>query len=103
MNTEKPNLRVFTVHPGIVAATETKRGMVVESLTPFAIDKGIQAGGLSLYLAQPIADYLKGSFISVNWDVDELEAHKGEITEKQLLKLGFLKAQLGPEGHPWSA
>ncbi|KAF2203256.1 NAD(P)-binding protein [Delitschia confertaspora ATCC 74209] len=103
LDAEKPNLRVFTVHPGIVAATETNRGMVVESLTPFAIDKGIQTGGLSLYLAQPKADYLKGSFISVNWDVDELEAHKSEITEKQLLKLGFLKAQLGPEGHPWSA
>ncbi|KAF2203381.1 NAD(P)-binding protein [Delitschia confertaspora ATCC 74209] len=102
LDAEKPNLRVFTVHPGIVAATDTNRGMVVESLTPFAIDKGIQAGGLSLYLAQPKADYLKGSFISVNWDVDELEAHKSEITEKQLLKLGFLKAQLGPEGHPWS-
>ncbi|KAI4956944.1 hypothetical protein J4E86_005416 [Alternaria arbusti] len=103
LDAEKPNLRVFTVHPGIVAATESKRGMVVDQLTPFAHDKGIQTGGLSLYLAQPKADYLKGSFLSVNWDVDEMEAHKQEITVQKLLKLGFLNAKLGPEGHPWSA
>lgn len=99
---EKPNLRIFTVHPGIVAATETQRGMIVDSLTPFALDKGIQTGGLSLYLAQPKADYLKGSFVSVNWDLDELEKHKSEITEQKLLKLAFLGAKLGIEGHPWS-
>jgi NAD(P)-dependent dehydrogenase (short-subunit alcohol dehydrogenase family) len=66
LDTEKPDLRVFTVHPGIVAATETNRGMVVDALTPFAKDKGIQTGGLSLYLAQKKADYLRGGFISVN-------------------------------------
>lgn len=66
LDAEKPDLRVFTVHPGIVAATETNRGMVVNALTPFAKDKGIQTGGLSLYLAQKRADYLRGGFISVN-------------------------------------
>ncbi|KAF3052457.1 hypothetical protein E8E11_009730 [Didymella keratinophila] len=52
LDAEKPDLRVFTVHPGIVAVTETHRGMVVDALTPFAKDKGIQTGGLSLYLAR---------------------------------------------------
>jgi NAD(P)-dependent dehydrogenase (short-subunit alcohol dehydrogenase family) len=66
LDTEKPNLRVFTVHPGIVGVTETNRGAVVDALTPFAKDKGIQTGGLSLYLAQKRADYLRGGFISVN-------------------------------------
>jgi NAD(P)-dependent dehydrogenase (short-subunit alcohol dehydrogenase family) len=66
LDTEQPNLRVFTVHPGIVGVTETGRGMVVDALAPFALDKGIQTGGLSLYLAQPKADYLRGSFVSVN-------------------------------------
>lgn len=66
LDVEQPNLRVFTVHPGIVAVTETSRGAVVDALTPFAKDKGIQTGGLSLYLAQEKADYLRGGFISVN-------------------------------------
>ena len=66
LDAEKPDLRVFTVHPGIVAVTETNRGAVVDALTPFAKDKGIQTGGLSLYLAQERAAYLRGGFISVN-------------------------------------
>jgi NAD(P)-dependent dehydrogenase (short-subunit alcohol dehydrogenase family) len=66
LDTEKPDLRVFTVHPGIVAVTETNRGAVVDALTPFAKDKGMQTGGLSLYLAQERAAYLRGGFISVN-------------------------------------
>ena len=55
-----------TVHPGIVAVTETNRGVVVDALTPFAKDKGVQTRGLSLYLAQERADYPNGGFISVN-------------------------------------
>ena len=30
-----------------------------------------------------------------------MEQHKAEIENKQLLKMQFLKAQLGPEGHPF--
>lgn len=45
-----------------------------------------------------------GSNINTNTgDVDEMEAHKLEITEQRILKLGFLGAKLGPEGHQWSA
>lgn len=66
LDAEKPNVRVFTVHPGVVTATEMNRGMVVDALTPFAKDKGIQTGALSLYLAQNRADYLRGGFIGVN-------------------------------------
>ncbi|KAJ4365033.1 hypothetical protein N0V83_008649 [Neocucurbitaria cava] len=94
LDAEKPDLRIFTIHPGIVAVTETGRGATVDALTPFAKDKGIQTGGLSLYLAQRKADYLRGSFVSVNWDVEELEAHKDEIVEKKLLKLAFFGCEL---------
>ncbi|KAF1358372.1 NAD(P)-binding protein [Lizonia empirigonia] len=99
LGAEKPELRVFTVHPGIVAVTETNCGAVVDALTPFAKDKGIQTGGLSLYLAQKRADHLKGGFISVNWDVEKMEIHREEIKEQKLLKLGFLGARLGSDGH----
>ena len=34
-------------------------------------------------------------------DIEEMEQHKDEIVKNQLLKLGFLNAKLGPEGHPW--
>jgi NAD(P)-dependent dehydrogenase (short-subunit alcohol dehydrogenase family) len=66
LDIERTELRVFTVHPGIVMVTESGRGAIVDALTPFAKDKGIQTGGLSLYLAQPRANYLRGCFVSVN-------------------------------------
>ncbi|THX69415.1 NAD(P)-binding protein [Aureobasidium pullulans] len=101
LDAEKPDLRVFTLHPGIVAATESKRGMVVDAFTPFAKDPGMLTGAVSLYLATPKAEYLRGGFMSVNWDVEEMEKHKDEIKERKLLKLAFLNGKLGPEGHAW--
>ncbi|THY10096.1 NAD(P)-binding protein [Aureobasidium pullulans] len=101
LDAEKPDLRVFTLHPGIVAATESKRGMVVDAFTPFAKDPGMLTGAVSLYLATPKAEYLRGGFMSVNWDVEEMEKHRYEIKEKKLLKLAFLNGNLGPEGHTW--
>lgn len=66
LDAEKPDLRVFTLHPGIVAATKSKRGMVVDAFTPFAKDPGMLTGAVSLYLATPKAEYLRGGFTSVN-------------------------------------
>ena len=52
-----PDLRVFTVHPGIGAVTETQRGMVVDSFTPFAQEKELQTDSLSTYLGPLKADF----------------------------------------------
>lgn len=82
---EYPTLRVFTLHPGIVPTDLTDPEFQV-----FALDEVEMAGQLSLYLAQPRADYLRGSFVSVNWDVTEMEAHKEDIAEKKLLKMSWL-------------
>ncbi|KAF2790239.1 NAD(P)-binding protein [Melanomma pulvis-pyrius CBS 109.77] len=97
---EQPNIRTFSVHPGIVEA-EGGRGAVVDNFTPFAKDKQALTAGLTLYLQKPKADFLRGGFISTNWDVEEMEKHKDEIVEGKLLKLAFLGAKLGAEGHPW--
>lgn len=75
--------------------------MVVPPLTPFAKDKGLLFGGVSLFLQKPESDFLRGGFFSVNWDLEELEAHKGEVTEKKLVKLGFLNGQLTLGGYSW--
>lgn len=80
---------------------EEGRGMVVPPLTPFAKDKGLLFGGVSLFLSKPEADFLRGGFFSVNWDIEEVEAHKGEVTEKKLVKLGFLNGQLALGGYSW--
>lgn len=85
MNVEYPKLRMFTTMPGIVATD-----MPPDNFRPFAHDHVDLTGMLALYLAQPRADYLKGTIISVNWDVTEMEAHKEEIEEKKLLKASWL-------------
>lgn len=99
---EQPNLRVFSVHPGLVAA-ENGRGVVIDAFTPFAIDTAALTAGLTLWLDTPKADFLKGGYIHSNWDVNELEQHKAEIQEKKLVRLGFLNGQLQPGGYNWSS
>ncbi|KAF2186553.1 NAD(P)-binding protein [Zopfia rhizophila CBS 207.26] len=98
---EHPKLRIFSLHPGVVEA-ENGCGMVIDHLTPFAKDKAALTAGVTLYLQRPEADFLRGGFVSVNWDIKEMERHKDEILDEKLLKLGFLRAKLGPYGHPWS-
>ena len=59
-------------------------------MNPWGLDHVDLLGILSLYLAQPRADHLKGSFVSVNWDVEEMGAVKAELVEKGSLKTSWL-------------
>jgi NAD(P)-dependent dehydrogenase (short-subunit alcohol dehydrogenase family) len=102
LHLEQPNLRTFSIHPGIVEPSSSGRGMVSDAFTPVAKDKQALMAAMTLYLQKTEADYLRGGFASVNWDVEEMEKHKEEILEGNLLKLGFIGGKLGPEGHPWT-
>ncbi len=82
---EYPTLRVFSTMPGIAATS-----MVTDFWKPFAKDHVELKGILSLYLAQDRADYLKGGMVGINWDVEEMERHAKEITEKGLVKTSWL-------------
>jgi hypothetical protein len=77
---EYPTLRTFTTMPGIVQSEMTN-----DYWRPYALDHADLTGLQALYLAQPRADYLKGLMVSVNWDLETMEAHKDEIIEKKLL------------------
>ena len=101
LDLEQPQLRVFSVHPGMVVA-ENGRGMVVEPFKPFTKDSAALFGGLSIYLSTPSADFLKGTYLHANWDVMEMEEHQAEIIQKKLNKLAFLNGKLQPGGYPWS-
>ncbi|KKY38791.1 putative short chain dehydrogenase reductase [Diaporthe ampelina] len=101
LDLENPKLRVFSVHPGMVEA-DNGRGMVIEALLPFSKDKAGLTGALAVYLTTNKADFLRGGYIHANWDVEELEAHKDEIAEKKLVKLGFINGEMQPGGYPWS-
>ncbi len=57
---------------------------------PYALDSAELTGMLALYLAQPRADFLKGSMVGVNWDIEELEEHKDEIIKGNLFQTSWL-------------
>ncbi|KAK5172271.1 uncharacterized protein LTR77_003909 [Saxophila tyrrhenica] len=78
---EFPSLRTFTLLPGIVA---TDMATEATDFAPYAKDEGEQTGALGLYLASSRGDWLNGSLTSVNWDLEEMEAHKDKIADGML-------------------
>ncbi|CAI6340692.1 unnamed protein product [Periconia digitata] len=97
LHVEQPGVRFFMLIPGLVQ-TE----MTVDSLKPYAKDSAGLSGGWSLFLSTPRAEWMRGGIVSVNWDIEEMEAHKDEIVRDNLLSRAFLNAKLGKDGHPWS-
>ncbi|KAF2476119.1 uncharacterized protein BDR25DRAFT_212759, partial [Lindgomyces ingoldianus] len=55
-------------------------------------------GGTALYLGTAKADFLRERWVSVNWDVEEIQSHKEGIERKGLLKTRWLIAELGLKG-----
>ena len=47
------------------------------------------AGAFAVYLTTERAGHLNGRFVSVNWDIEELEARKNEIILEGLLTEGL--------------
>ncbi len=82
ISTEYPSLRAFTIVPGIVDTEFLNRDFV-----SFALDDVSLTGMLALWLMHPEADFLRGQLVSVNWDVDEMLAHKTQINDEKLLQI----------------
>ncbi|KAK8132107.1 hypothetical protein PG999_000280 [Apiospora kogelbergensis] len=97
LHAERQGVRVFMLMPGIV-----QTGMTVDSLKPYAKDSPGLTGSWTLFLSTPRAEWMRGGILSVNWDIEEMEAHKDEIVRDNLLSRAFLNAKLGKDGHPWT-
>ena len=110
---ECPHVRAFSTHPGIVLTPmsegsslptmDTRKSLSLNSESCSIADHfhvAKLAAALNLYLASPRAEYLRGRFVTSNWDVAELETHKEEIQSGKMLTVG-IHADLGPEGHHW--
>ncbi|KZV69904.1 NAD-P-binding protein [Peniophora sp. CONT] len=79
---ENPEIKAFAVHPGVVE-TEMNRGSGTE--LPAADKVGLPAA-VYLHLAAGKADYLSGRYLSVNWDLEEVEKKfKGKIVADNAL------------------
>jgi hypothetical protein len=62
----------------------------------FLIDKPALAGGFTVWLTTPAADFLKGRYSSCTWDVNELVSKKEEIEKHDLLRSGITGLTAGP-------
>lgn len=94
MWTEYPSLRSFSLFPGIVQTT-----LLEPQFRQYGHDHVDLLGMLCLYLSTPRADYLKGGLASVNWDVEEMEAHKDEIERDRLLDIKWVPILPASGGH----
>ena len=75
----------IAVHPGGVA---TELGLTMpEAMHGFLVDTPQLAGDTLAWLTAEKRDWLGGRYVSVNWDMDELESRKGEVVEGDKLKM----------------
>ncbi|BGP31109.1 hypothetical protein JCM10296v2_002873 [Rhodotorula toruloides] len=82
---EEPSVRTFAMHPGGVM-TKLARDSMPPDTHGLLNDTPKLAAGFAVWLAtQSDADFLRGRYVSANWDVSELLAKKGEIVENNLL------------------
>ncbi|EOD43383.1 putative short-chain dehydrogenase reductase sdr protein [Neofusicoccum parvum UCRNP2] len=88
MQAENPGLRFFNVQPGVV-----KTDMLIKSGAEsynMPLDEPELPGHFLVWLTSPEGEFLKGKFVWVNWDVDELKAKKEEILAGHKLVTGLV-------------
>ncbi|KAE9365625.1 NAD(P)-binding protein [Stipitochalara longipes BDJ] len=88
---ENPEIRIVNVHPGQVTETEMA-GKAKGSSTMQVrghIDDAQLAGDFVVWCLSDEAAFLKGKFVWVNWDVEELVGKKAEIEGSGLFTLGM--------------
>jgi NAD(P)-dependent dehydrogenase (short-subunit alcohol dehydrogenase family) len=86
---EKDGVQAFAMHPGAVLTPQTqhhstKKGDFWESLLE---DDPKLVGGWCTWLTRERREWLSGRYVSVNWDVKDLEGMKDRIVNEDLLKM----------------
>jgi NAD(P)-dependent dehydrogenase (short-subunit alcohol dehydrogenase family) len=88
---EYPSITSISLGPGMVA---TDMGVSVGLIAPFLFDTVDLVGGVAVWLCSGDKRFLSGRYVSVNWDVDELERRKEEIVAKDLLSSGLRRGEV---------
>jgi hypothetical protein len=58
-----------------------------DAFRDFATEDPGLCGAFLIWLVKQRRDWLNGRYVDATWDVDELEARKEEIVEKDMLKM----------------
>ncbi|KAJ0423344.1 hypothetical protein BJY00DRAFT_60175 [Aspergillus carlsbadensis] len=86
LQSEHPTITSVTLNPGLVG---TDMAHSVPFLVPFIGDTYELVGGVAVWLSSGDRAFLSGRALMANWDVEELEARKQEIVEKDLLTICY--------------
>ncbi|EXK84017.1 hypothetical protein FOQG_11750 [Fusarium oxysporum f. sp. raphani 54005] len=78
---DNPEWHVVQIQPGVIRTELNERFDIVGQ------DDPALAAQFYVWLASPEAEFLKGKFVWVNWDVDELKARADEIKNSLLFKV----------------
>lgn len=78
-------LLTFAIHPGSVSTDLSLR--LPQSSHIILIDKPQLAADTLTWLTEGVRSWLGGRYVSVNWDMAELESRKDEIVQRDMLKL----------------
>ena len=86
---EKDGVQAFAMHPGAVLTPQTQKHSTQKGdFWDGLLDDDIElVGGWCTWLTKQRREWLSGRYVSVNWDVDELEGMKSKIVEGDLLKM----------------
>jgi NAD(P)-dependent dehydrogenase (short-subunit alcohol dehydrogenase family) len=84
---EDEGIRTFAFHPGAILTSPALLESIPPAWRAFFIDTTELAAGFTLWLVTggERVDFLRGKFVSANWDVEELLAMKDEIEGRDLL------------------
>ncbi|CEN62070.1 hypothetical protein ASPCAL08709 [Aspergillus calidoustus] len=79
---EHPSITAINLDPGMVG---TDMGSSVELIAPFLHDTVELAAAGAVWMCSGDKSFLSGRYVSVNWDVDQLEAKREDIVRNNLL------------------
>jgi NAD(P)-dependent dehydrogenase (short-subunit alcohol dehydrogenase family) len=82
---ENPTMRVFTVDPGIVETRMFRTFKKTFTAMTEAPDDMSLCSDFCVWLASQEAEFLRGRFVSANFDVDELLTRKDEFEKNHML------------------
>ncbi|KAL3462358.1 hypothetical protein BJX64DRAFT_259373 [Aspergillus heterothallicus] len=86
LGVEHPAITSVCLDPGVVP-TSWVDIPALAFLLPLGKDTFELVGGVAVWVASGDKAFLSGRCISLNWDVEELEARREEIVERDLLKV----------------
>ncbi|OZJ06890.1 hypothetical protein BZG36_00005 [Bifiguratus adelaidae] len=76
-------IKCFAIHPGGVLTDLAKN--LPTPIHAMLVDEPELAAGFCVWLSSGKADWLKGRYLSCNWDVNDLEGMRDEILNNDLL------------------